>query len=43
MWTVATLEGRRVHIDVTWGDQDYGPDHTLFAMTEQESYARHPW
>lgn len=43
MWTVATLDGRRVHIDVTWGDQDYGPDHALFAMTEQESYARHPW
>ena len=43
MWTVATLDGREYHIDVTWGDQSYGPDHSCFAMTERESYAMHPW
>ena len=43
MWTAAVLDGRSVHIDVTWGDQDSGPDYRCFAMTEQESYAMHPW
>ena len=43
MWTVATLDGTEYHIDVTWGDQSYGPDHDLFAMTEKEAYAMHPW
>ena len=43
MWTVATLDGMEYHIDPTWGDQGYGPDHDLFAMTEKEAYAMHPW
>ena len=43
MWTVAVLDGREYHIDVTWGDQSYGPDHSCFAMTERESYAMHAW
>ena len=43
MWTVATLDGTEYHIDVTWGDQGYGADHSCFAMTERESYAMHAW
>ena len=43
MWTVAALDGIEYHIDPTWGDQNSGPDHRCFAMTEKESYALHAW
>lgn len=43
IWTVATLDGAPYHIDATWGDQSYGAELNYFAMTAEESYARHPW
>ena len=43
MWTVATLDGRRVHIDVTWGDQYGRTDLRYFGMSEEQSYQYHPW
>jgi len=44
IWTVADLDGEIVHIDTTWGDADDAViDESCFAMTPQESWARHPW
>ncbi len=43
IWTVAELDGKEVHIDVTWGDQGSYTDYTYFAMTPQQSRKVHPW
>lgn len=43
IWTVAKLDGREVHIDPTWGDQQGGADLQFFAMTPQQSRQQHPW
>lgn len=43
IWTVAELDGERVHIDVTWGDTGPAVNHDYFAMTEAESWAEHTW
>lgn len=43
IWTVAILDGEEVHIDTTWGDSGSRVDYSYFAMTEAESYRRHPW
>ena len=40
MWTIATLDGIRYHIDPTWGDQTGSIAYRYFAMTEAESLAR---
>ncbi len=43
IWTVAELDGRTVHIDPTWGDQQGWTDLRFFAMTPQQSWKHHPW
>lgn len=43
IWTVAMLDGTEYHIDTTWGDQSYGAELSCFAMTAEESRARHAW
>ena len=43
IWTVATLDGTKYHIDTTWGDSGATPDYTYFAMTPSQSWAQHPW
>ena len=43
IWTVATLDGRSYHIDVTWGDQYGRTDLRYFGMSEEQSYQYHPW
>ena len=40
IWTVATLDGRQLHIDPTWGDQSGTVNYTYFAMTPADSLAR---
>lgn len=40
MWTVAVLDGKSFHIDVTWGDQTSTPVEYYFAMSEEESMSR---
>ncbi len=40
IWTTAELDGRLVHIDVTWGDQSYGVEYRFFAMTELDAISR---
>ena len=42
-WTVAVLDGREYHIDPTWGDLGERADMSCFAMTAQQSFAKHPW
>ena len=43
IWTVATLDGRSYHIDVTWGDQYGRTDLRYFGMTAEQSRKYHPW
>ena len=43
IWTRAVLDGREYHIDSTWGDAGAEGDLSFFAMTAQQSYAKHPW
>ena len=43
IWTVATLDGTRYHIDTTWGDQGTRVDMSFFAMSEAASRAKHAW
>lgn len=43
IWTVATLDGKEYHIDVTWGDQYGRTDLRYFGMSGEESYRYHPW
>lgn len=43
IWTVATLDGVRYHIDVTWGDRGRSADMSFFGMTEAQSRALHAW
>lgn len=43
IWTVATLDGKEYHIDTTWGDQITFIDMSCFAMSADQSYAKHPW
>ena len=43
IWTVATLDGKEVHIDTTWGDALDEISYDFFAMTPEESWAHHPW
>jgi len=40
IWTVATLDGKTVHSDVTWGDQVDHVAYQYFAMTEAEALNR---
>ena len=43
IWTVATLDGRSYHIDVTWGDQYGRTDLRYFGMSAEQSRKYHPW
>lgn len=43
IWTVATLDGTQVHIDVTWGGLEKAVDYSFFAMTPEQCWERHPW
>ena len=43
IWTVATLDGTEYHIDTTWGDSGRAISYNYFAMTEERSWAEHPW
>ena len=43
IWTVAGLDGRRYHIDVTWGDQYGRTDLRYFGMSAEQSRKYHPW
>ena len=43
IWTVATLDGKTVHIDTTWGDQGNTGTKQYFAMTPEQSYSLHSW
>lgn len=43
IWTVATLDGKSVHIDPTWGDREGKADLNFFAMTPQQSWKHHSW
>ena len=43
IWTVATLDGTEYHIDTTWGDSGRTISYNYFAMTEERSWAEHPW
>ena len=43
IWTVATLDGTEYHIDTTWGDQYGVLDMSYFAMTAEQSRAKHAW
>ncbi len=43
IWTVAKLDGRSYHIDVTWGDQYGRMDLRYFGMTAEQSRKYHPW
>ena len=40
IWTVATLDGVKYHIDPTWGDQSAAVDYRYFAMTEAFAFSR---
>ena len=40
IWTVATLDGKTVHSDVTWGDQESYVAYQYFDMTESKSLGR---
>ncbi len=41
IWTVAVLDGVTYHIDVTWGDQEWGVDWDSFGMTPERSAEVH--
>ena len=41
IWTVATLDGTRYHIDTTWGDSGSAVNYDFFAMTPQQSQILH--
>ena len=41
IWTVATLDGSKYHIDTTWGDSGSEVSYEFFAMTPQQSQAIH--
>lgn len=43
IWTVATLDGQKYHIDPTWGDQYGRTDMRYFGMSEEQSRQYHPW
>ena len=43
IWTVARLDGRQYHIDVTWGDQYGRTDLRYFGMSAEQSRKYHPW
>lgn len=43
IWTVATLDGKEYHIDVTWGDQYGRTDMRYFGMSAEQSFQYHPW
>ena len=43
IWTVAKLDGRTYHIDVTWGDQYGRTDMRYFGMSAEQSRKYHPW
>ena len=43
IWTVAKLDGRTYHIDVTWGDQYGRTDLRYFGMSAEQSRKYHPW
>lgn len=43
IWTVAELDGRVVHIDTTWGDQEGTCDLRFFAMSPEVSRQYHAW
>ena len=43
IWTVAKLDGKKYHIDVTWGDQYGRTDLRYFGMSESQSRKYHPW
>ena len=43
IWTVAVLDGTRVHIDTTWADSGSTIDYTFFAMTPSQSWNQHSW
>ena len=43
IWTVAVLDGKTYHIDVTWGDQYGRTDLRYFGMSEEQSRRYHPW
>ena len=43
IWTVAVLDGRPYHIDVTWGDQYGRTDLRYFGMSAEQSRKYHPW
>ena len=43
IWTVAYLDGVEYHIDTTWGDQYGVLDMSYFAMTAEQSRAKHAW
>lgn len=43
IWTVALLDGKEYHIDPTWGDAGSRADMSFFAMSAQQSFAKHPW
>jgi len=40
IWTIADLDGVRVHIDPTWGDQGAAIRYEYFGMTEAQSLGR---
>ncbi len=43
IWTVATLDGKQVHIDATLGGEGKAVDYSYFAMTPEQCWERHPW
>lgn len=43
IWTVATLDGTKYHIDTTWGDSGSSVSYAFFAMTEEQSRLYHNW
>ena len=43
IWTLAALDGREYHIDVTWGDQYGRTDLRWFGMSAEQSRKHHQW
>ena len=43
IWTLAALDGKEYHIDVTWGDQYGRTDLRWFGMSAEQSRKHHQW
>jgi len=46
IWTVAILDGNKVHIDSTWGDSSGDgtkPNYSYFAATSEFMKRTHKW